>query len=312
MFGYGDVPQEIREKYLVTSPSAIIEFRKSPKAYHWKYILGNREESDAMRQGTLIHKAILEPNVFKNEYCKISTELQSYQNKDLQEMCRENGLKVGGTKADLTERIRELNPDFWTLEDEMEKQIGLGKKVLPENTWTMIDAIQANLQERNISKYVIDNGEKEIKGWFMHETGVVISFRADAMFKNIKEGQGCVMDLKTSPKIDTNHVRRWHCAEGRHIQIAAYVDAFSKIEKRPFENYSYFLFVRSIAPYDVAEYLVDSAMLDAGRSEITYYIKEMQKCIKDNKWPGEQKDIETTSLSDWDYQNLKLDEQHII
>lgn len=51
------------------SASGVKELLRSPKHFHHRYILGNRrEETEALRFGTIVHAAIIEPQRFLNNY----------------------------------------------------------------------------------------------------------------------------------------------------------------------------------------------------------------------------------------------------
>ncbi len=310
--GFGDIPQELKEKHLTISPSGLIEFKKSPKHYRWKYILKKKEETEAMAQGTMIHKAVLENNKFMEKYFRIDATLPSFTNDELKAKCEELGLKKNGNKAELNKRIIEAQPSFWSFDLEQEKQIALGKQVLSEQKWIMCEEIIKNISEKKLSSHIINNGEKELKAWFLHDSGVLIPFRLDAVLPNFKHGFGSIMDLKTSADISSDYVQRYNYKENRHIQMAAYIQGCTKIFQQQFDKHSFFCFVRSVFPFDIAEYRVTPGFIDAGNSEINVLLKKFIKCKNENYWPGEQEEVQDTDLSSWDYQRLMLDEEHIL
>ena len=64
---YQDVIQKVVSGEMVYSYSSIREFLKSP-LHFLQYKTGEKKTTDAMRRGVLIHKLLLEPDEFSNEY----------------------------------------------------------------------------------------------------------------------------------------------------------------------------------------------------------------------------------------------------
>ena len=63
-----EVISKIERGEITLSFSAIKEFAKSP-SHFINYKLGDKKQTAAMKQGSLIHCAILEPNELENRYC---------------------------------------------------------------------------------------------------------------------------------------------------------------------------------------------------------------------------------------------------
>jgi len=90
-----DLPNEEYHASPGISKSQLDVFARSPHHYYWQYKSGvapPRRESDAMRQGTIIHAAILEPERFSKEY--VVGELRDKRSKkwkDFVEECANDG-----------------------------------------------------------------------------------------------------------------------------------------------------------------------------------------------------------------------------
>lgn len=307
MQGFGPIPEELKKSHIVLSASKLIEFKKSPRHYWWKYILKRKETTDSMEKGTLIHMAVLEPERFAKEYCTIPAHAPSYSGDELQKLCKDLGLAASGTKFAMTERIRTKNPEFWTYDDEMKKLEASGKKVISQEEWDMCETIVDQINHSKVSGTLLKNAQKEISGYFSPMPGILISFRIDAFTDY--EGKGVLIDVKTSRDVSKRYVERTNYQDGRHIQFAIYCDALSAIKGRDFSELSYFLFIENSAPYCLAEHHADNGMMDAGKSEYKSLIKKLVKCHETNKWPGPQSQIETTTLAPWDFERVLVDEE---
>src|SRR5690554_573026 len=64
---YHEVIQKVVSGEMVYSYSSIREFLKSP-LHFLQYKTGEKKTTDAMRRGVLIHKLLLEPDEFSNDY----------------------------------------------------------------------------------------------------------------------------------------------------------------------------------------------------------------------------------------------------
>jgi hypothetical protein len=307
--GFGQLPEELKTKWIVTSPTKLIELRKSPAHYLANVIKGKREETKAMADGTLIHLAVLEYESFIEKYCTLPG-IKSYSNDELKEICKSHDLKVSGTKSELTERIQQKDPSFITFETESQRLINEGKTVLPQEKWDMLETIRSKVYSRKTSGYILPKAEKEAFGYCQLNDEVMMTFCVDAWMDY--NGKGVLTDLKTGYDISSDKVMRGNYAEGRNIQIASYAYALNKITGLDFEEMSYFLFVETNSPYCVAEYLVDNAMMDAGHSERDFLVKKLSDCYNKNHWPDPQEEIETTTLTSWDWNKILRNEEHLI
>jgi len=307
---FGSLSEEIRSKYLVVSPSSLIEFKKSPLHYYWKYVLKNKETSKAMELGTLLHMAILEPNSFEEKYVCLD-EVPEHTVEELKLVCDDLGIKPSSKdkKAQIIELIQMFDPGFTTLSQEKERAVNAGKTVVSRIESNAVTCAIENIKKTKVSSKFLANAKKEQKGYVKFSDEVYISFQVDA-WDEYKDGLGILCDIKTSKSIKSDYVRRWNYDSGRHIQMAMYCDALKAITGLSFDDLSYFLFLEPFPPCPVAEYSVTQGMLDAGRSEYRVLIKQILECHNKNQWPGPQAEIEATDLSDWDYQRVLLDEEN--
>lgn len=120
---YRNLPNDVYHSLPALSSSGIKLFSDSPAKYERKYRSNvNRRKTEAknnsLQTGTLVHALILEPDVFHANYCREPLPLdEDYDGvellmtaDDIKEKLRALGLKISGTKAELTERLLEADP----------------------------------------------------------------------------------------------------------------------------------------------------------------------------------------------------------
>ena len=305
--GLGQLPEELKSKWIVTSPTKLITLKQSPAHYESAYILKEKEDTDSQKKGTLIHMGVLEYEEFTKKYTTIPN-VKSYSNDELKEICEKLELKKSGTKDDLTKRIQEKDPEFKTFESESQVLLEQGKMVLSEKDWNMVHRIRNKVYARSTSGNFLQNAHKEVFGYCQLNDEVIMTFCVDAFAEH--KGKGILCDLKTTNDSTKWKIERNHFLEGRHIQIASYAHCLNKITGLDFEEMSYFLFVESAAPYCVSEYLCDGGMIQAGHSERNYLVKKLVECHKKCQWPDPQPEIETTTLTSFDWGRVLSDEEH--
>lgn len=307
--GFGKIPDEIREKWLVISPTGLIDMMKSPSTYQWNHLIKKKEETAAMRKGTLLHMAVLEPERFDSTYTRVNNAFKAYSAEELKELCKSLAKPVTGTKSVLCDRIREVNPEFWTYDDEMAKIIESGKQVLSESEWLMCETVKMKAAQRRPSGFLLKKAQKEVQGYCQFNDQVIISFRVDAFCE--QDGNGVIIDVKTSENINPMKIMYNNAESGRHIQMACYQYCLNKITGLKFDEMSYYMFIESLPPHDICEVLPDTAMIDAGMSETRVLINKFIKCKQTNKWPEAYPNILSTTLSERDWARIRLDEEHL-
>ena len=150
------------------------------------------KETEAMKLGTAIHSAILEPKVFDNLYCK-PPSIQDFEGKvilktidDLKAFLDKYGEKKTGKKEDLIVRVlQHANPEkvvIWDMvKQEFEASIKEdGKRVLSSDNSEVIEGIRKSTNRRPKIKDMFTKGYPEVTIiWKNKETGVMCKCRLD-------------------------------------------------------------------------------------------------------------------------------------
>lgn len=126
--------------------------------------------------------------------------------------------------------------------------------------------------------------------WTDEDTGVACRCRPDVINKNL----GMVIDLKTCASASAASFAKDAYNFRYHVQAAFYLDACKAvgIEVDSFV----FVCVEKTAPYLVAVYACDQAMIELGRATYKANLETYKRCAAEDSWPGYSQDIEILSL----------------
>jgi len=300
---WGEIPN--RENHIVCSPSALLSFRKDPEIYKLRYIDKKDEPTSAMEFGSMVHKYVLEPDSFLNEYFILpeKTSDLDHDSESLKAMCKELGEKVTGTKRELASRIRNHNPDFQIYEEVVDSLSSGDKKPVPPDVAKKLEEIKSKIMSHDKVGSWISLADKEKKGYWTHSSGVVMPFVADAFLMH--KGIGVCIDLKITTHFEPNKFMRNLFDSGYHIQAAAYCQAITELTGQTFENFL-FITIEPAAPHRIRFLQLDSAALDAGKLELNKYMIEFKERFLNQDWsPRDQdKQIQSVSLASWDWEKI--------
>ncbi|HAB99717.1 MAG TPA: hypothetical protein DCE71_07850 [Parachlamydiales bacterium] len=305
--GFGEIPD--RENYTVISPSKLACLRESPKLYKRRYIDKIDDTTKSMEFGTMVHMAILEPVRFMREYRTLPkvTETNDLSQNQLKEMCRSLELPVSGKKSELIERIRTkvyLEPQL----DEMTKELeGQNLQIISHDQYfDVMNIVEEINNDPKIGNW-LKIAEKEQKGYIQDpQTGLVMSFMSDAFLSvgNVD----IIIDFKVTTHWNEFQFESNLFNNSFHLLAAAYSWALSEINNR---DYSHFVFVaiEPKPPYRIRKYNIDFGCLEAGKSELRFYLDEMSRRLKTNDWTEDKSetDIKTVTLKPFQWEKVKGD-----
>jgi hypothetical protein len=316
--GWGPVPEEMKHHPKI-SVSGLVEICKSPAHYESRYILKEGEETKAMKLGTAVHMALLEPERFAQTYAVhpgdppegvLSTVDQ------MKDFLRKAELKTTGNKPEIMGRIRDCGIEA-ELEDDWFKRVTEGREVIKPIEMLACKRLVERVESRPTLKFMISGGEPEKLGWVLHRRSqVVISFKADyvKMFRSPVDiggimTDGVVTDVKKVQAAKANAKRFGFIVDDMnlHVQAAVYVDVMSALYNKrvafmwmPAEEKPPFVITGLTAP---------EALIEAGRIKYENAINTFLKCRKTNQWPLNVLDIEDVDMTSWFWEKQQpLDE----
>lgn len=303
--GFGEI--QSKEKYQFTSCSRLVCLREGPELYEAKYIDKTVEDTTSQEFGTLVHEAVLEPELFAKKYVILPDETpeNSLTNDQLKVELEKLGLKIGGKKSELVTRLREAFPEFPEQHYEiMERMQEPGRIMISPVIMGRVLKIARKI-DQGPAGAMFRRGVKEVMGYWQDPiTGLVVRFKADD--HEVIGNKGLCLDLKIAADWSPKKFERGHYETGRHIQAAIYLDALTAIYKVPFETFGWPV-VEPKSPHRIRYYEADFGMIEAGRQERDYYLHEMKWRLDKNDWSPRPEDnkFQSTTLSTWDWEKAK-------
>jgi hypothetical protein len=256
------------------SQSALKEFRQAPLLYYYRYGLGNpKPETDAMRQGTALHVAVLEPERWH--------ELVAVEEK-----------ADGRTKEGKAYRAAFA-------------EASIGKTIITADTGARVLAAAAALRAHPSAAALLGHERLIEHGieWVDAETGVKCYGTPDL----IVPGLGIIADVKSCRDASEHGFGRAIAQMDYHIQAAYYLDGWRASGGALCEWL--WLAVEVEPPYLCAVYAASDAMLDAGRTQYRRDLTRWRECVEADRWPGYPEQIKTLDLPRWASKQLDEIEQ---
>jgi hypothetical protein len=225
--------------------SRLLELGRSPRHYQ-QALATTRKETEALRLGRLIHRAILEPDLFHDEVAVWEGERRA---------------------GAAWEEFRRDNP---------------GKVYVRRVDHELCMALSAAVREHPVAgEYLARRGlsEHTIK-WKHTKTGTLCKSRLDW----VADEEPLVLDLKSTTDATPLEFGKSAARYEYHVRAAFYADAYEAkfgvvpafilvaLEKEP--------------PYSVACYRVPEDAIDAGRRVYEKLLARLETCLASSSWPG--------------------------
>lgn len=228
---------------------------------HWKY--AEREETAAIRIGSAVHCAVLEPERFEAEY-------------------------VGA--PDLDKRTKAGKEAFAEFE-----AANQGKIVISADDLGLCLDLQAQVRNHPRVAHFLSSGQSEVSAlWKDEEFGVRCRARFDWLTPD-----GWLIDLKTTTDASASAFAR-SCASYRyHVQAAWYLDAYPQASGGDLPMGFLFIAVEKTAPYAVALYELDAEAVELGRQLARRDLSRYATAREMDCWPGYPTEIQPLSLPRW-------------
>lgn len=248
------------------SHSMLSVFRQSRRVYRDRFVSRTQpppEQTAAMRLGTLVHLAILEPDVFATQ-------------------CRVAPIVDRRTKAG-----KEIAAQF-----EAENS---GKIIITneenEITARIVEAVESSTKAKQL--LVMDGDVETSIRWRDRESGIKCKCRPDKF-----SSSGLIIDLKTTRDASPRGFARSCAALGYHRQAAWYLDGAREVLDA---NHNFaFIAVETAYPWTVAVYELDRDAIELGRNENRTAIMQVRDCMRSGDWrEPHEKRVNLLSLPKW-------------
>ena len=232
-------------------------FAECPARYKWDREYP-KEQTDAMWWGEVVHTAVLEPDRFASEYKIVG---------------------INRTSKKAWAELEDENPEHELL---TEKE---GQEALAMAQAIRLHPAAGKLLGRGYDENPVEN----MFFWECEETGVKCRARMDFI-----TDCGIIADVKTCGSAAADNFSKGAYNFRYHVQAAFYLWGAQKcgIEVDSFV----FIAVEKEAPYLVAAYAADPAMLELGRKTFREELARFAQCDRENHWPGYSDGIQSLSL----------------
>ncbi len=240
----------------------------SPRAFYEQYKHGRqvRPATKAMEFGNLVHKAILEPKEFLDNFA-IQPDFGAMQSKTNREA-----------------------RDLWRAD-----AVKRGKLIVEEDQADRIMAMHKRVMEHDKAREILTGGRSE--GWvysWNEYFGRYLLGRPDFLTSD-----GIVVEIKTTSKrVDKKSIVREVFNFDYHGQMALNCMAVGGVMNIPNHRRGLWIFIRTVEPFDVAVYTASENMILAGEAKVHRAINRMNEFLdKDAKletpkiWHGVQPNI---------------------
>ncbi len=244
------------------SKSDLDLINRSPAYY--KYVKENpREQTAAMLLGSVVHKLVLEPDIFAAEYA----------------VCPATDRRTKAGKEIYQAFIDGLHE---------------GVEVITEDVYKTAQAMAESVKNHPIAARLLQGGQAE-NSYFWDESGVKCKCRPDYLRTDLK----CVIDLKTTQNASPESFVKSAYDYRYHVQAAWYLRGL-KACGIDVENFI-FIAVEKEPPYTVCVYTADELMIKLGNDTADENFRTLCECISSDNWFGYESTpiIHDLSLPDW-------------
>lgn len=273
----GDIPEEVYHTSLGISRSGLVDAQKNLNKFRFKHLDTNTTETTlAMALGDMVHKAILEPHLLHSKYCsdaEIMADLSKYASPRATKVYKEYRTKK-------EEEGLYLMP--YDKYDEM--------KIMVEKIWNHPRA-SALLRDGMAEKSLYAKDPK---------TGLVCRVRPDYFLQD-----GILVDVKTCLDASEEEFSKKCASMSYYLQAGFYTMVAEWLTGRKFQNFI-FVCIEKEAPYDVALWRADPAMLEVGQLEAERQLIRVAECFEKGFFPSFSPKIENIGLPHWFLQNFSI------
>lgn len=275
------------------SSTAIKLMGDSPLAFWDAYINPEREPQEfkhcfAVGDGT--HKLVLEPGTFEQTYFvgfDKSAHPKALDTGDqLKAACKELGLMVSGTKADLAERLvveGGVSPDTIMLMLERKHLESKGDRIeIPSQDYKSMIGMLRAIERDELARNLLSGAETEESYFWHDEDGILRKIRTDLTTADY----AFIGDLKTTDDVSDEGFRRTIMRLGYHISAAWYLDTLQGLYGSDAPTGFFWLAAQKKRPFDVAVHIASEGQLRLGRLQYQAYKRRLIECFEANHWPG--------------------------
>jgi exodeoxyribonuclease VIII len=244
------------------SKSGLDLIHRAPALYRYRRA-NPTPQTPAMRWGTLVHTAILEPETMDERHIV----------------------------APAVDRRTKHGKEAW---EEFQATAGDREVITAEESFAL-ESIRAMAHGDPVAGPIlakIAHVERSIF-WTDADNQIECRCRPDAILDN-----GYILDVKTTQDASADSFSRSIAQWRYHVQAAFYSDGYEQEFGEPPKGFA-FLAIEKEPPYLCAVYLIDYKAVLRGRSEYQADLRTLRKCIDTDIWPGLSNEPTRIDLPKW-------------
>lgn len=232
--------------------------RRCPQKFKHS-LTAEREDTDALRIGRLIHTAVFQPHLLNNEFLCLP-EIDRRTAKGREEY----------------NALVSQNPDKTCIKkEEFDKALQIAAEVRGnKHVMRLIEGAHTELSVQ----------------WKDQATGVLCKARLDCY----NEDLGIVIDLKTTIDASPQGFSRKLYSYGYNRQAAWYLESLRAHNERA--AHFVFIAVEKEAPYSLGLYRLSDEAIRLSKSENEALLRKYAECLRTNNWPGYTDGVEDISI----------------
>lgn len=242
------------------------ELKRSPQ--HYRYLLANPKESNALTLGSATHCAVLEPERYTADYA-------------LWDLRTEGG------------NLRPRNGKTW----DQFKVANAGKTIITDDEHSYSMTMQKAVRSNPDAMRYLETGDPEVTMQWEIEP---FKCKGRADWLTTVDGVPVIVGLKTARDCRPFIFGSASAKLGYHLQWAYYYDAYKQITGR--EARVVEIVVESTPPHAVVVYAIPDDILWQGREEYLELLKQLGECELNNDWPGPAIGEQILTLPSWVYE----------
>jgi hypothetical protein len=246
-----------------------------PALYYQRYIAKTLavEETDAMREGRLLHTLVLEPHKFESEYAVAPEGIDR---------------RTNAGKAAWAQFLAESE----------------GKTVVKHDAVSLLRGMAAMVQAHPAAAQLLSAGKPEIT-WRVKAGGwrhlPPLQCRTDWFNPDgceLSEGRPYVVDLKSTATLDEDAFGNFARSVEDHVyhcQAALYMAILGALGVACYDFF--FIAVEKCAPFGVEVYKLNERALKEGQDRTEDLLTELDRCYGRHEWPNTSPEVKELKLS---------------
>lgn len=287
--GVHDIPNEMYHASSGVSRSALMELKRSPYHYWYRYLNPEREPqaaTPAMKLGELVHALVLEPQYFEERYI-VPPELHMVPKVELlKDLVASLGKEEGRKEYDIQKAERDHIVELNEMVMQQFSGIADMKEVVKPDMYMEAKALADAVMRDPMAQQLFTDMNAEKSIYFTHKgTGLQCKVRPDAWLGSI------ITDLKTCADASLWAFQSAAYKSGYFIQAAMMKQALESIGMR-LDQFIFFCVEKTPAKACVY-YPVDEESLYHGEKEFDGLMYQLAECMQTNVWRSYETDFLT-------------------